>query len=424
MNDTLSTLLPLEIRILVLAFRVQVRERREESKMKVQRAAILITIVAITLAFFQCAPTVSASKNPKVSWTFMVYLDADNSLDWFGPVNLRQMSDGLAPGASVNVVVLMDRLNLPAYTYEVTYGGIKIVQSLGEVDMGSPDTLTWFVTFAMKNYPATYFFLDLWDHGGGYRGVCWDESSGNHLSPHDVETALASAESKMKKRIHVVGFDACLMGMAEITYELKDVTDIVVGSEMLIPGYGWPYTQLMTYLSNNPTVDPYTLSTELVKEYVAYYPYYTVQLSAINEAVIPEFTESLNRFADTLRVKVSAYQEVIAGARSKAQQKFILGTMGVYFYIDLYKFAQLVGERTGDEEIAERSQDLMNKLDVAVFAEAHTAKLGNLDARQFGLTINFPPNGQAYSTSYETYVPCFVQETSWFSFLMAYYEAM
>lgn len=393
--------------------------------MKARHLRILISIVAIALAFFQLAPMASASKNYKpVSWTFMVYLDADNSLDMFGPINLQQMSDGLKQGASVNVVVLMDRLNLPAYTYEVTQGDIKMLQSLGEVDMGSAETLTSFVTFAIKNYPAIYFFLDLWDHGGGYRGVCWDESSGHNLSPHDVETAVATAELKTHKRVNVVGFDACMMGMVEVCYELKDVTDVVVGSEMLIPGYGWPYIQLMAYLSDHSTVDPFTLSSELVKEYVASYPKYTVQLSAINEAVVPDFAESLNNFADALKGNVYAYQGVIAGARSDAQQKFIVGTGGSYFYIDLYKFAYLVGERAGNANIETLSLDLLNKLDAAVFAEAHTAQLGNLDAKQFGLTINFPPNAQTYSSRYETYVPCFVKETTWLSFLIVYYSSM
>jgi hypothetical protein len=66
----------------------------------------------------------------------------------------------------------------------------------------------------------------------------------------------------------------------------------------------------------------------------------------------------------------------------------------------------------------------MNKLDVVVFAEAHTAQLGNLNAKEFGLTINFPPNIQGYSTGYETDVPCFAHETSWLPFLMAYYSSM
>lgn len=392
--------------------------------MKIKHVTTLIFIVVITLAFLQYAPITSASGNSKPSWTFMVYLDADNSLDQFGPINLQQMSEGLALGARVNVVVLMDRLNLPAYTYQVTHGEIKTIQSLGEVDMGSPETLKSFVAFAMKNYPATYYFLDMWDHGGGYIGVCWDASSGHHLSPHDVETAVASAESQVKKRIQVIGFDACLMGMVEVTYELKDVTDIVLGSEMLIPGLGWPYTELTAYLSANPTVDPYTFSGWLVSAYVATYPKYTVQLSAISEAAFTHFTVSLNSFADSLKTNVVAYQTVIAGARGSAEQKFILGTGGVYYYVDIYKFAYLVGERGPDANIKAKSLDLMSKLDTAVFAQAHTARLGNLDAKEFGLTVNFPPNAQAYSASYETYVPCFVTETTWQSFLMAYYSAM
>jgi len=393
--------------------------------MKIQRATTLTCIIAITLALFvQYAPMVSASKNIEPSWTFMVYLDADNNLDMFGPINMQQISDGLAPDANVNVIVLMDRLDLPAYTYEVTHEETKTIQSLGEVDMGNPETLTSFVTFALNQYPAKYYFLDIWDHGGGYRGTCWDESSGNHLSPHDVETAIATAESNTGKHIQTVGFDACLMGMVEICYELKDVTDIVVGSEMLTPGYGWPYTQLMAYLSSNPSVDAYTFSAELIEEYVAYYPKYTVQLSAIDEAAMPDFAESLDSFADALKADIATYKRVIAGARGASQQKFILGTAGAYYYIDLYKFAYLVGKRAGDLNIKTLSLELMNKLDLAVFAEAHNPQQGNLNAKEFGLTINFPPNRQAYNTHYEIDVPCFVQQTSWLSFLMTYYGAM
>jgi len=390
--------------------------------MKFQHA---ITAASITIALvLALAPLTAASENSNASWTFMVYLDADNSLDWFSTVNLQQIRDGLASDAKVNVIVLMDRLDLPAYIYEVTHAEAKIIESLGEVDMGNPETLASFVTFTMEEYPATYYFLDLWDHGGGYRGVCWDNSSGHRLSPHDVETAIAQAESAKNQRVQVVGFDACLMGMVEVCYELKDVTDIVVGSEMLTPGYGWPYTELMTYLSNNPAVAPRTLCSELAEEYVATYPHYMVQLSAIDEASFSEFAESLNDFADALKNEVFAYQNVIAGARSASQQKFMLGTMGVYFYIDVYKFAHLISTRVSDTDIEAMALNVMTKLDIAVFSEEHTSNHGNLDIKQFGLTVNFPPNTQKYNVNYQTYVPCFVQETNWLSFLTAYYNAM
>lgn len=78
----------------------------------------------------------------------------------------------------------------------------------------------------MKNYDSDYYLLDIWDHGGGYFGACWDESSGHHLTPHDIEVAISQAEQKVRKRISIVGFDACLMGMIEVCYELKDVTEV------------------------------------------------------------------------------------------------------------------------------------------------------------------------------------------------------
>jgi hypothetical protein len=65
----------------------------------------------------------------------------------------------------------------------------------------------------------------------------------------------------------------------------------------------------------------------------------------------------------------------------------------------------------------------MENIAAIVFAEEHTKPQGNLDAKQFGLTINFPPNLQAYNSKYETYVQCFTTETTWLNLLMTYYKA-
>ncbi len=384
-----------------------------------------LTVLFATMMLSGTLAAVSA-KPSKTVWTFMIYLDADNNLDPYGLLNLQQISEGMSSNAKINVVALMDRLNLPACIYRVTAYGIETVYSLGEVDMGSPETLTWFVNYAIKNYPAEYYLLDIWDHGGGYRGVCWDDSSGNHLSPHDIEKALTEAERKLKTKIDIVGFDACLMGMIEVCYELKDVTNIVIGSEMLVPGYGWPYKTLTQYLSANPNVDPYALSKEIVTEYVTYYANiqstFFVQLSAINEASVPNMAESLNAFAEYLAENINAYREVIADARGASQQKFITGTIGAYYYIDLYKFTNIMKEKVSDETLGSLASSLMNCIDAMVFAEDHTKPQGNLDSKQYGLTINFPPNKQVYNANYEKYVQYFVQETTWLNLLMAFYS--
>jgi len=224
--------------------------------------------------------------------------------------------------------------------------------------------------------------------------------------------------------VNIVGFDACLMGMIEICYELKNVTDIVIGSEMLIPGYGWPYKEFMEYISNNPQVDPKTLSEAIVTQYVEYYsrikPNFLVQLSAIDTSKIDEMSLNLNETSAYLAGNVESMRGLITGARSASQQKFILGTMGVIFYVDLYKFADLLQKRTDDPILRDLASNLTKSIDDMVFAENHTRPQGNLDEKQFGLTVYFPANRQTFIFKYPDYVPNFAVDTGWYNFLRAY----
>jgi hypothetical protein len=110
----------------------------------------------------------------------------------------------------------------------------------------------------------------------------------------------------------------------------------------------------------------------------------------------------------------------LTGARGASQLEFVPGTEGFSFYIDVYKFVSLIEKRSHDATVRTLSTTLKQKIGAMVFAEDHTHPQENLDKKQFGLTMNFPPNMQAYSLRYETYVPCFTTETTWLQFLMTY----
>ena len=99
-----------------------------------------------------------------------------------------------------------------------------------------------------------------------------------------------------------------------------------------------------------------------------------------------------------------------------------MGTMGVYFFVDLYKFTSIIYNKAKDFSTRHLAADLMKKIDCMVFAEDHIEPQGNLDEKQYGLTVNFPPNYQAYSIKYEEDVPCFVKETTWLNLLITYYQ--
>lgn len=180
----------------------------------------------------------------------------------------------------------------------------------------------------------------------------------------------------------------------------------------------------MAYLSANPNVDSHALSQEVVEEYVGFYANIKttliVQLSAIDEAYVPAFADGLNNFADYLAENIYENKGIIAGARGASQLEFVPRTEGSTFYIDVYKFVSLIEKRSHDATVRTLSTTLKQKIDAMVFAEDRTHSQGNLDKKQFGLTMNFPPNMQAYSSRYETYVPCFTTETTWLQFLMTH----
>lgn len=395
-----------------------------------KRSYALALIFTMLLPAFSVAfstTPICAQESEKATWTIMIYLDADNNLDPYGVLNLQQIQKGFDQSANVNVVVLLDRLYDAAYFYDIKNNTNN--RCLGEIDMGSWETLKDFVVNVTRDYPSEYYMLIIWDHGLGWPGVCWDDTNStptyrSHMSPYNISRALSDACQEGGKRVNIVGFDACLMGMIEVCYELKDVTDIVIGSEMLIPGYGWPYKELMQYISENPDVDPHVLSEFIVNEYVAYYsrisPNFFVQLSAINMSKIDDMVVNLTKLTEHLSQNTNAYKGLITGARSASQQKFMLGTVGVLFYSDLYKFADLIQKRTTDPKLIELSFNLMNSIDEMVFAENHTRPQGNLDQKQYGLTVYFPPNRQTVSYRYFDYVSDF-KETGWFDFLLSFY---
>ena len=63
--------------------------------------------------------------------------------------------------------------------YYLNEGRPSVVRQSDQQNMGAPDTLSSFIRFAQKNYPAKRYGLILWDHGGGpVEGVCADAQEG------------------------------------------------------------------------------------------------------------------------------------------------------------------------------------------------------------------------------------------------------
>jgi clostripain len=190
----------------------------------------------------------------------------------------------------VNIIVQMDRCQTDGYDESngdwtgakrfhvtqdsdtATINAADEVEDLGEVNMGDPETLIDFTTWAIDNYPSEKVALVLWDHGGAFWGICWDEDNEEDcITMSELKYAMAEIAAHRGKDIDLVGFDACLMAQLAVMYQIRDSVDIGVGSGYVEPGEGWPYEKILPRLVGDPEMSPKDLGTIIADEYVASY---------------------------------------------------------------------------------------------------------------------------------------------------------
>ncbi|MBI4348582.1 MAG: hypothetical protein HY553_17205, partial [Elusimicrobia bacterium] len=159
-----------------------------------------------------------------------------------------------------------------------------VIETLKPVDMGDANQLYEFIKWSAEKFPAQKYFVDIWDHGAGWhfrrRGgrpvqpmdVSWDDQTGNHITTEQVGQVMAKVKQLIGKPVDVLGFDACLMAMAEVAAEVKDSVRYFAGSEELEPGAGWPYDKvLQQWLASGPTDDGAALVRALTDQFVKAY---------------------------------------------------------------------------------------------------------------------------------------------------------
>ncbi len=107
------------------------------------------------------------------------------------------------------------------------------------------------------------------------RNIAIDEGDGSPsaLSTTDLEHVFSRIRKELLDggRFELIGFDACLMGMMEVAYELRHETNYILMSEKTEPGDGWAYDRWLAYLAAHPRIKGRTLSKAIIDSYTAYY---------------------------------------------------------------------------------------------------------------------------------------------------------
>ena len=399
------------------------------------------------------APAVSADADTPLQnaeWTIIVYLDADNSLQAAGFGDLLEM-EAVGSVGGVNVIVLMDTLDAIEETHWYFIGQgethIDLAAGLndcdcakiadgcpGELNMGDPATLTYCLDTAAAYAPAKNYMVDLWDHGGGWWGVCYDESSillsgsTDRLIMDEVQNGIEESSVDLS----IIGYDACFMGMVEIAYENRDLADYMVASITTVPGPGWDYT---AWLNGIQATDKSALaiSKVIVDTYVDFYsicsgvglggfPYTSMgvfDLSKVGDLVLGVKNDlgGIDDIAEALipLTEDHSLRGIIESSESQTPQIQFHGE--AFPFTDIGWYMTLLAEKYPDlADIATRTFDL---LDATVVYFDYVTPDADMCLRSYGMSIYYTISGDKLYDNYRTSGLDMVVDTDWDEFLWA-----
>ena len=137
-----------------------------------------------------------------------------------------------------------------------------------ERDSGNSADVEKFFDWAHDVHPADDPALILWDHGAGwFREFCEDDTSGSGMLPKEFEEGvLGDIETENGGDLEILGFDACLMGSAEIAYQFRNHVQYFIGSEELEGGGGWDWEDVCEEITDHSTRTPAQYADAIVDQ--------------------------------------------------------------------------------------------------------------------------------------------------------------
>lgn len=406
----------------------------------------------------------------KKKWTVLIYQAADNNLTEESIFALKEMkrlgtikkdasgARGAKPFREVDILVQFDPSGRGNQTLRLHIGkedpqegelnekDDKITR-LGETDTGARQTLIDFLCFGIKEYPADYYMVILSGHGSGTDQDFFlrDENRPLSLIPSslgipdleqvfakdgDVDGALKAA--KLGKKINILGFDACLMSMAEICYQLRNsVVDMMIGSEGFSPNAGWPLQHVLRVFKNKPEIEPARLAHRIINRYTRFYVNYelgglSVDISVLKIDRIGYLTQKIEELVGVLtrKLKEALAERIGHGTEKKGKYyqfprpAFIDAILMSHWeaqsyngeqFVDLFDFCDILRQRYPnpkgageDKSVSEACEAVMKAIkgdkDYSVVVDS--CFNGPAYQYSYGVSIYFPWSCSEFSTHY------------------------
>lgn len=268
-------------------------------------------------------------------------------------------------------------------------------------------------TDMQKIAPSDSYGLILGSHATGWmKGTsvptkAFGDDNGYSIDIPDLADVLKKCFSE---KLDFVLFDACMMGNAEVGYELKDVTSHCIASVMETPALGFPYKQIFSYLYSE-NIDYSAVCHEFIS------------FNKINNAwgtcAVMDCSQMEN-LASAVKAKLLEWQDALSSVSMQNVQQYGVNSYK-YFSYDVLDFFRELGGKSGvaETDLNEAIASIQTVLNEAVIAKECIPNPSNSsfrvdEARFCGIGMYIPKEYNPYVANKTAWNDYYEQSISWY----------
>lgn len=268
-------------------------------------------------------------------------------------------------------------------------------------------------TDMQKIAPSDSYGLILGSHATGWmKGTsvptkAFGDDNGYSIDIPDLADVLKKSFSE---KLDFVLFDACMMGNAEVGYELKDVTSHCIASVMETPVYGFPYDQILPYLYSE-NVDYSAVCHEFVS--------FNKTKDVWGTCAVMDCSQMEN-LASAVKAKLSEWEDALSSVSMQNVQQYGVNSYK-YFSYDVLDFFRELGGKSGvaETDLNEAIASIQTVLNEAVIAKECIPNPSNSsfrvdEARFCGIGMYIPKEYNPYVTNKTAWNSYYERSISWY----------